>query len=54
MIQAPQLADKLFLYAGLPTNFLVNPKGVRTSLYGFSPDSASVERVIRELTQAAK
>ena len=53
VIHAPRLADKLFPYIGLPTNFLVNTKGVRTGLYGFSADSASVERLIKDLTNAA-
>lgn len=54
VIHAPQLADRLFPYSGLPTNFIVNAEGVRTSLYVFSADSASVTRLIDELTRTAK
>jgi thiol-disulfide isomerase/thioredoxin len=51
VIWAKELADRLFPYVGLPTNFLINPKGVRTGLRGFSPDSTSVGRLIEELNK---
>ncbi len=50
VIHAPDLAGKIFPYTGLPTNFVVNAKGMRTSLYGFSADSASVDRVVEDLS----
>jgi thiol-disulfide isomerase/thioredoxin len=50
VIRDPALADKLFPYAGLPTNFLVNAKAVRTSIYGFG----NQERIIEDLEQAVK
>jgi thiol-disulfide isomerase/thioredoxin len=55
VIHAPELADKLFPYSGLPANFLVNAKGVRTNLLlGLSGTSTRVERLIGDLTEAAK
>ncbi len=50
VIHSPELAHNLFLYIGLPTNFLVNAKGVRTSLYGFMTG----ERVLGDLERAAR
>jgi thiol-disulfide isomerase/thioredoxin len=46
VICAKDVADLLFPFVGLPTSFLVNPQGVRTSIRGFSPDSKSVGRLI--------
>jgi thiol-disulfide isomerase/thioredoxin len=54
VIRSPGIADKLFPWAGLPTNFIVNPQGMRTGLRGFSPDSASVNAMIEELRKIAK
>jgi thiol-disulfide isomerase/thioredoxin len=54
VISSPGLADKLLPWAGLPTNFIVNPQGMRTGLRGFSPDSASVSQLIEELQKVAK
>lgn len=54
VIRSPGLADKLLPWAGLPTNFIVNPQGMRTGLRGFSPDSASVNGMIEELQRVAK
>ena len=53
VINAPELADKLFPWVGLPTNFLVNNKGSRTSLYGFGGDAAGLQRALEDLTNAA-
>jgi thiol-disulfide isomerase/thioredoxin len=53
VIRAPELADKLFPWVGLPTNFLVNAKGLRTSLYQFGADATSLQRVSEDLKQAA-
>jgi hypothetical protein len=53
VINAPELADKLFPWVGLPTNFLVNTRGSRTSLYGFGGDAASLQRALEDLTNAA-
>lgn len=53
VINAPELADKLFPWGGLPTNFLVNAKGLRTSLYGFAEDATSLQQVLKELEKAA-
>jgi hypothetical protein len=49
VICGKELADRLFPYSGLPTNFLVNPQGVRTGMCGFVADSASVTNLIDEL-----
>ena len=54
VIHDPQLADRLFPYAGLPTNFLVNGSGIRTWLYGFSPESAGVKQAMDDLLSASK
>ena len=54
VIHAPALADKLFPYAGLPTTFLVNGKGQRTSLYGFGSDEEGLRRVLADLEEAAR
>jgi thiol-disulfide isomerase/thioredoxin len=54
VVCAPELADKLFPYAGLPTSFVVNPQGMRTSLYGFSTDSSGVGRLIEFLAKVAR
>jgi thiol-disulfide isomerase/thioredoxin len=53
VIRAPELADKLFPWVGLPTNFLVNAKGFRTSLYQFGADATSLQRVSEDLKEAA-
>jgi hypothetical protein len=53
VICAPELADKLFPWVGLPTSFLVNAKGLRTSLYGFGGDAASLLQVLEDLKKAA-
>ena len=53
VIRAPELADKLFPWSGLPTSFLVNAKGLRTSLYGFGGDAASLQQVLEDLKKAA-
>ena len=53
VIRAPELADKLFPWGGLPTSFLVNAKGLRTSLYGFGGDAASLRQVLEDLKKAA-
>jgi len=52
--QAPELADKLFPYAGLPTNFLVNAQGMRTGMYGFAGDAEGVRRLIEDLEKASR
>ena len=49
VIHAPLLADRLFPYSGLPTNFLVNAEGPRTSLYPFGGGEASLRRVLSDL-----
>ena len=54
VIHSSQLADKLFPYVGLPTNFLVDGRGVRTGMYGFNPASAGVDLLVEDLTKAAK
>jgi hypothetical protein len=53
VIRAPDLADRLFPWSGLPTSFLVNAKGLRTSLYGFGGDTASLRKVLEDLEKAA-
>jgi thiol-disulfide isomerase/thioredoxin len=53
VIRAPELADKLFPWGGLPTSFLVNAKGLRTTLYGFGGDTASLQQVLEDLKKAA-
>ena len=53
VINAPELADKLFPWVGLPTNFLVNTKGLRTSLYGFGGDASNLQEVLELLKKAA-
>jgi thiol-disulfide isomerase/thioredoxin len=53
VIHAPALAEKLFPWAGLPTNFVVDPRGMRSGLRGFGADSASVTRLIEELAKIA-
>jgi thiol-disulfide isomerase/thioredoxin len=54
VIHSPELADKLFPYMGLPTNFLVNALGMRTSLYGFAGNPEGMRRLIEDLEKAAK
>lgn len=54
VIQSQEVADKLMPYVGLPTNFLVNQSGLRTSMYPFGGDAASVERVLKEFTSAGR
>jgi hypothetical protein len=53
VIRAPELADKLFPWVGLPTNLLVNAKGLRTSLYQFGTDTTSLQSVSEDLKAAA-
>jgi hypothetical protein len=54
VIHAPALADRLLPYAGLPTNFLVNGKGERTSFYGFGGGEEGLRRVLADLEEAAR
>ena len=54
VIHAPLLADRLFPYSGLPTSFLVNAEGRRTSLYPFGGGEASLRRVLSELEFGSK
>jgi thiol-disulfide isomerase/thioredoxin len=53
VIVSGELADKLFPWAGLPTGFLVSPKGARTSYYAVGIDSASVTHLIDVLAGIA-
>ncbi len=53
-IHSPELADKLIPSPGLPVNFLVNAKGVRTGLYGFWADAVGLQRVLKDLDAATK
>jgi hypothetical protein len=39
---------------GLPTNFLVNAAGMRTSFYGFWGGEQNLQTTIADLTQAAE
>ncbi len=48
------LADKLLPYVLLPTNFLVDANGKRTSLYGFSGSEQGLENTIADLERAAQ
>jgi hypothetical protein len=48
VINAPDLADKLFPWIGLPTNFLVDTKGLRTNRYGFGEDAANLQQVLEK------
>jgi len=52
VIRAPELADNLFPWVGLATNFLVNAEGLRTSLYQFGADATSLQRVSEDLKEA--
>ena len=52
VIRAPEVADRLFPYAGLPTNFVVNSQALRTSYEGFAPDSVSVGKFVEQMIQA--
>ena len=54
VIHSPELAEKLFPYIGLPTNFLVNAKGIRTSFYGVMTGTAGVQRIMDDMETAAK
>jgi thiol-disulfide isomerase/thioredoxin len=54
VIHAPELADRLFPYVGLPTNFLVNANGMRTSLYGFVASEEGRQRVVQDLENAQR
>jgi thiol-disulfide isomerase/thioredoxin len=36
VLHAPELADRLFPWVGLPTNFLVNARGMRSGMVGIS------------------
>jgi thiol-disulfide isomerase/thioredoxin len=49
VVWAPQLADQLFPYEGLPTSFLVNPDGARTGMYPIGSDSVEMGRLIEKL-----
>ena len=48
------LADQLLPYMGLPTNFLVNAAGMRTSFYGFWGGEQNLQTTVADLEQAAK
>ncbi len=54
VIHGPELADKLFPYAGLPTNILVNAAGRRTGMYLVGAGAAFLERLTKDLETAAK
>ncbi len=54
VIHSAELADKLFPWAGLPTSFLVNPRGERSGIYPMAPDSASIGSVMDKLAQLAR
>ncbi len=49
VIHAPALANTLFPWAELPTNFVVDPSGRRNGMRGFGADSESVTRTMEEL-----
>jgi thiol-disulfide isomerase/thioredoxin len=53
VIHGPKVADRLFPWAGLPTNFLVAPDGRRSGMRGVGWDSTSVARLIDELAKIA-
>jgi len=53
VIRSAELADKLFPYAGLPSNVLVNPEGRRTSMYPFIGGTEGLTRVIADMEKAA-
>jgi thiol-disulfide isomerase/thioredoxin len=52
VIDGREIADRLFPYAGLPSNFLVNPAGRRTSFYGFVGGEEGLKRVIADMEGA--
>ena len=45
VVHAPGLADRLFPWAGLPTNFLVNAKGMRSGMVGVGDVDYTVKRM---------
>jgi hypothetical protein len=54
VINDAALADRLFPYVGLPSNFLVSAGGLRTTFYGFTGGEAGFKRMINDLETAAK
>jgi thiol-disulfide isomerase/thioredoxin len=54
VINAPDLADKMIPYIGLPTSFLVNTNAQRTGIYPFGSQPSFVERLERDMDSAAK
>jgi cytochrome c-type biogenesis protein len=54
VIHGPALADQLLPYAGLPTNFLVNKDGQRTSFYGFWGGEEGLRRTVSDLEKASQ
>lgn len=54
VIHGPSLADKLMPFAGLPTNFLVDASGNRSSWYGFLGGETGLQRMLSDLELAAK
>jgi thiol-disulfide isomerase/thioredoxin len=53
-IHDPALADQILPYMGLPTNFLVNAAGMRTSFYGFWGGEQNLQTTVADLEQAAQ
>ncbi len=53
VIHSPDLADKLFPYAGLPSNVVVNSDGKRTSLYSFGGGADGLQHILKDLAIAA-
>lgn len=45
VLHAPELADRLFPWAGLPTNFLVNAKGMRSGMVGVGDVDYTLKRM---------
>ena len=45
VLHAPELAGQLFPYVGLPTNFLVNAKGMRSGMIGFMDAESAIKRM---------
>jgi thiol-disulfide isomerase/thioredoxin len=45
VLHAPELADKLFPWAGLPTNFLVNAQGMRSGMVGVADKDSTLKRM---------
>jgi transposase InsO family protein len=53
-IQDSRAFCQQFFQFGLLTNFLVNGRGIRTSVYGLGSDAEQLRRLIGDLEQAAK